>query len=446
MSPKDNKHEIDLEKYYENMMIKNGLYSNEILSAIELVAKYIKREKLILVGGMAIDMALKMKGSGIYDENTIADHDFYSKNHFMDAYEIGQWLLRTKYTDISVINALHASTMKVRVKFEPVADVSYMPPVLFDQLPTICYRGYTMIHPHFQMIGQHRALCNPYESKPRETIRSGRWEKDMKRHDLLYQYYPLKLTKEQFRNIDLNSVKLDVLENQDYCFTGLAALLYWMREASKFGFEKDNSFGSFSETEIRLRGKVALLTDSHEELFQVFKSSDVKFYNRQIDHLPRSFRCNNFEVFDNLGEQVSASAEGNFHVANLQTIMVYFLTRLIVNKSDNEDYLRGYLRCRDLIKWASKLYEKEKNPDKKQFYEKLFPSIHVYGKQYIFDTYMIKKAEKREKRIQLQPKHMYGLINMSIPEKLKEFKYKDSWVFDFDGQETACFYSGKNEN
>ncbi len=440
MSPKDDKHEVDMEKYYENMMIKNGLYSKEILSAIDIVAKYVKREKLILVGGMAIDMALKMKGSGIYDENTIADHDFYSKNHFMDAYEIGQWLIRTKYADVSVINALHASTMKVRVKFEPVADVSYMPPVLFDRLPTIHYRGYTMIHPHYQMIGQHRALCNPYESKPRETIRSGRWEKDMKRHDLLYQYYPLKIPQEQFRKTELQTVSLNLLDKQDYCFTGLAALLYWIREAAKYGFEKHSDFGSFSEKEIRLRGPVAILTDSHEDVFQVFKSKNVKFYNRQIDHLPRSFQCGEFEVFDNLGEQVSASNEGSFHVANLQTIMVYLLTRLIVNKSTNEDYFRGYLVCRDLIKWASKHYTNEKSPQKKELYEKLFPSIHVYGKQYIFDTYMIKKAEKQDKRIQLQPRHMYGLINMSIPERLKQFKYSDSWVFDFDGQETKNFY------
>ena len=291
--------EIDVEKYYENMMIKNGLYSKEVLSAIELVAKYDKREKLILVGGMAIDMALKMKGSGIYDENTIADHDFYSRRHFMDAYEIGQWLIRTKYTDVSVINAMHASTMKVRVKFETVADVSYMPPVLFDRLPTLQYRGYTMIHPHYQMIGQHRALSNPYENAPREVIRSGRWEKDMKRHDLLYKHYPLVLPRERFRALELRTVKLDRLEGQEYCFTGMAALLYWLREAARHGFSPANrsehTLGAFKDGEVQLRGPVAILTDSHEDIYEVFKGSTkkggsidpvggIKFYNRPVSY------------------------------------------------------------------------------------------------------------------------------------------------------------------
>lgn len=432
------------EEYFENVMIKQGFFSSDITSAINLVAKYIKREKLILVGGMAIDLALKRKGAPrIYDDSTIADHDFFTKTHFMDAYEIGQWLIRTKYPDVSVINALHPSSMRVRIHFEPVADVTYMPPIIYEVLPTIMVDGYKVIHPNYQYINQHIALSKPYESRPRETIRSSRWEKDMIRHDLLYKYYPLYIPQEQFKETLQTSKsieKLKGLKEGSFCLTGLAALVYWLAQAKAAGFESSRNFGSISSShkDIKIRGPLAIMTDEIRTYHDMFADKENTYFNRQLDHLPRYFANDEYEVFDNKGLQNSATDEGKFHVANPQTIMVYFLTRLMINKSANSDFYYGYLTCRDLVKWAAgRMYRVASN---EALYAKLVPTVEVYGKYNISEPYLIQKARKESRSI-LQPKLMfqYSLRNMSIPEDFKEFSYKDSWVFNIDGQEVKNF-------
>ncbi len=425
------------QEYYNNLIIRFGVHSSDIINAIDLVAKYVKREKLILVGGMAIDLALKHKGSGIYGEDTIADHDFYSTRHFIDAYEIGQWLYRTKYPDVTVINATHASTMRVRVRFESVADVTYMPPNIFEIVPTLIMRGYRIIHPNYQLINQHKALSGPYVNQPMEVIRSSRWKKDMERYDLLYQHYPLHVPREQFgKQPPMREIKTKVLKGANYCYSGMAALIYWLAEAKKEGFEYSREFGEFGEEFIRQRSPVAIFTDDIHGFYNLMKSDKKQFFHRQIDHLPRSFRTDEYEIYDNYGEQFSASNEGAFYVANLQQIMVFFLTKLIINKLNMEDFYHGYLACRDLIKWAAcKFYEGKSDS---AIFAKLLPSVQVYGKETIAEHYLVNKDKDRAK---LKPKELfsYSFRNMSVPDEYRLFSYDNSWIFDFDGLECEDF-------
>ena len=136
---------------------------------------------------MSIDFALKLKQhDGIYKDDILPDYDFYSHQHFKDAYDLAQWLNRLGFKNISVINAMHPSTMKVRINFITIADITYIPKVILDNIPFLKYKGFHIVHPHYQMIDQHRSLSYPYENAPRETIMN-RMKKDMKRYDLLYE-------------------------------------------------------------------------------------------------------------------------------------------------------------------------------------------------------------------------------------------------------------------
>ena len=48
--------------------------------------KFIKDKKRILYGGLAIDVAFKKHGQGIYDPKyTFPDYDFYSPSHIEDS-------------------------------------------------------------------------------------------------------------------------------------------------------------------------------------------------------------------------------------------------------------------------------------------------------------------------------------------------------------------------
>jgi hypothetical protein len=57
------------EKEYENIIIKNDKFTEDTLIALGLVKKYIISNNLIVVGGMAIDTSLKLKGTQLYADD-----------------------------------------------------------------------------------------------------------------------------------------------------------------------------------------------------------------------------------------------------------------------------------------------------------------------------------------------------------------------------------------
>jgi len=117
------------------------------------------------------------------------DYDFISPDYHRDAYDLGN-LIAKEFDEVSVISARHISTMRVRYLFMPVADITYVPQVLYDKIPTIPFRGMSVIHPHAQHIDQMRALRTTAENPPHETFLSSRIEKDITRFLLLYSLYP----------------------------------------------------------------------------------------------------------------------------------------------------------------------------------------------------------------------------------------------------------------
>ena len=216
---------------YETLLFEHDPQKDKILAAMELVKKYIISNKRILTGGMAIDMAMREKGKQLYKDNKIPDYDFYSPAFHVDAYTIGE-MLSKKFDDISVIQARHISTMRVRVNFVVVADITYIPQEIYDKIPTFTFKGMEIVHPFYQMIDQHLALSLPLENPPMETI-MGRWKKDIERYDLLNEHYPLNYNV----NVDIKSTtkyNIPLKSLDDHCITGVAGVLFWFNIAKAF--------------------------------------------------------------------------------------------------------------------------------------------------------------------------------------------------------------------
>jgi hypothetical protein len=124
---------------------------------------------------------------------------------------------------------MHPTTMRVRVDFIEVADITYMPASILESIPTLQYRGIRFVHPHFQFIDQHRALSTLYENPPRETI-NNRFTKDIKRYDMLYEHYPLRLINVKNEQVTLGRrCRAPLATFRDTAIGGFAALAYWLR-------------------------------------------------------------------------------------------------------------------------------------------------------------------------------------------------------------------------
>jgi len=158
--------------------------------ALDIVRRFIIERRLILFGGLAIDYALRLKGSYIYDKDKQPDFDFFSTQNVDDAYDLVDIFAAAGFTGASAVRGIHVQTMRVRIDFVWVADIGYAPPDVFDTIPTFEYQSMRVAHPDYQRMDQHLAFCFPFNGAPREDIFS-RWKKDLTRFNLFEQYYPI---------------------------------------------------------------------------------------------------------------------------------------------------------------------------------------------------------------------------------------------------------------
>jgi hypothetical protein len=164
---------------------------NDIVQGIDIVKQFIIDRGLILYGGTAIDYALRLKGSSLYSDDMLKapDFDFYSPNNVNDAYDLTEMLM-AKFDDVGSLVAMHPQTMRVRLKYNYVADITFVDKSMFDLIPTLTYEGMKFVHPHFQRIDMLFSLTFPLDNPPMENI-TNRLKKDNDRIAMLEEKYPI---------------------------------------------------------------------------------------------------------------------------------------------------------------------------------------------------------------------------------------------------------------
>jgi hypothetical protein len=182
---------LDIAQYKHITKKHSGEFAN-ILKALEIIRKFIQTRQLILYGGIAIDYALRLKGDKIYNDDDLPDYDFWSPNHIATAQELVD-LLNVEMPGVNIYGyrAKFIRTMRVSIGSNNwVADITYLPPELFERMPTLTYDNMRVVHPHFQFSDLHSSLSFPFDNPPQEVIFE-RWQKDIDRYVKLWNYYPL---------------------------------------------------------------------------------------------------------------------------------------------------------------------------------------------------------------------------------------------------------------
>ena len=185
---------------FENIALMHDPTYVGIEQLIEALIEFIRKHKLIIYGGLAIDYALRLHGDKIYPDALLqVDYDFLSPNHIEHSYDLADMFYamvreshgENKASGVRAINATYVKTMHVDIRDNHfLADVTYCPAGIFNVLPTLTYNGIRIIHPDMQRVDIHSSLAFPYDSPPTEVI-FARWKKDIKRFHLLAKYYPL---------------------------------------------------------------------------------------------------------------------------------------------------------------------------------------------------------------------------------------------------------------
>ena len=159
----------------------------DIKRMIDLLEKWLIEKGCLCYGGTALNAVLP-KNVQFYNRNTeIPDYDFFSPNALEDAIELSQYYHKEGFEMIEAKSGVHHGTFKVYVNYIPIADITQLEPVLFEnmQKDSIVISGIHYVPVHFL-----RLACFTELSRPKGDI--SRWEKVFKRLTLLNEYYPLK--------------------------------------------------------------------------------------------------------------------------------------------------------------------------------------------------------------------------------------------------------------
>lgn len=419
----------------EKIMYNLNVYKNTVEEVLKIVNTYIKSNDKILVGGMAIDMALRKIGKKLYEDDKLPDYDFISADFFKNAYELGN-ILSLKYNNVSVINAFHASTMRVRVEYQEAADITYVPLKLYEKIPTLDYKGFKIVHPHYQFIDQHRALSTPFENPPNETFK-GRWKKDIERHDLLYKNYPV-----EFKNSDVTCLNYDFnyKNHSEFMLEGYVALAYWIQQAINDGYKLKNcnlSKLSIDINKVSVKCVVPYFTCVTDDYKEFEKYKDVNYINATLDKINRrlqvSYNNNLMEVIDNKGEMKSSyKVNDNIHISNLQGVMCYLLSKAIFEKQKYG--FDAYWICHDILYWASNNYK-----DDCEKYKKYLPTLEVYGNTNVYNSILLTKyrIQAHLDNIEIErptPRNAYLSKGSKVKDSYFNFDIASSEVYSIDGE------------
>jgi len=201
----------NIENKYENIFDQSNFLYTPIKNALKIVHEFIKDKDLVLYGGMSQDLVLQSRGHpGIYSEHKLPDFDMFSPDAYNHSNELAVILMKAGFSQISAINALHATTRRTRVLFTPVADISYMPASVYERLETIRvihgpYKGLRIIHFIYIYMDFLRFYVYSFENAPMEPVQE-RFNKISKRFKMIIENCPLEYHKYDLPTTNITNV------------------------------------------------------------------------------------------------------------------------------------------------------------------------------------------------------------------------------------------------
>lgn len=388
----DETEKVKGEKITKNEQIKN---------IIGIVEKFLRNNKLVCYGGTAINEILPKEAQFYNRDIEIPDYDFYSSDAMNDAKRLADIYYKEGYSEVEAKAGVHFGTYKVFVNFIPIADITQIHNKIFKMIyrESINVRGIRFAPPNFLRMNMYLEL-----SRPQGDV--SRWEKVLKRLNLLNKYYPLKKQQNKCEKIDfqrtldknnddnekLYIITRDTLIDQSVIFFGgYATSLYsrYMKEDEKRKVKHIPDFDVLSEdiekcadiVKERLieEGYKNVKLIKHDEIHEIIpKSIELKVGKKTILYLYNPIACHSYNKISISGKQIL--------VATIDTILTFYLAFIYANE---QQYNKDRLLC-----MANYLFEvEEHNRLENKGLLKRF-TIDCYGKQLTMEDIRSEKAEK----------------------------------------------------
>ena len=163
---------------------------NEFNDVINIISKFVIKKKLILYGGLVINLALPKKFR-FYKDYTINDYDCFSKNPYKDSLELSILIKKNKYKYIKIKKAKHDGTLKIYVYGKQIFDITMMESEKYNKLLKFSNKRENKLKYYtekYKTIPIEYMKMNLYFELSRPEQSGWRWEKIFKRLNLLVKF------------------------------------------------------------------------------------------------------------------------------------------------------------------------------------------------------------------------------------------------------------------
>ena len=159
----------------------------EIIHAIDIIERFLKKKHRICYGGQAINAHLPTKYKFYNPEYAIPDYDFFTPNQMEDIRIIIRDLKRAGFTEISAREGMHDGTIKIYVNFIPVADITVLDKSIYNILSKRESRidGISYLNPNALRMLMYLELSRPWGEV-------SRWSKVYERLMIFNEFVPIK--------------------------------------------------------------------------------------------------------------------------------------------------------------------------------------------------------------------------------------------------------------
>lgn len=276
----------DAKRYsYETKKIEPDL--KEYLSVVNVIKKFIIDNDRKIYGGYGWNELIKSKNKkdAIYSSDMIElpDIEFYSCDPIKDMISLVDILNEKGFKFVQGQEAQHEETYSVFVNFHQYCDISYMPKVLFNKMPTLKINNLLISHPKFILIDIMRQYNDPITSY-------WRVDKNLKRANILLKHYDLNFKNTKFVKYEkndllenfLNFVRKEIIQNSKLLVFGYYAYEYYksrVEEKSDLYVPYYDVISTDIENDVKDIHKKLLNFDSNitvEEYHPFFQFLDVR--------------------------------------------------------------------------------------------------------------------------------------------------------------------------
>jgi len=438
------KNAINIEAKKRGERIAQNPVMKQIISVLE---KFISDKHLVCYGGTAINNILPPEDQFYNRDLEIPDYDFFSPNAMNDAKALADIYFKQGFSDVEAKAGVHYGTYKVFVNFFQIADITQLDSKLFSSLKrnAVIKDGIHYSPPNFLRMAMYLEL-----SRPGGDIT--RWEKVLKRLNLLNKNYPLKAekcdpetfrrslsarskTKQYYYQKDvIHDVIKDIVTDEKLVYIGgYANSLYsrYLKSNERMYLNEIPDFDLLSTTPDKTAKKIKDELDKKNVLHVTIETKqsipeylsthyEVKVGSQPIAYIYKPLACHSYNTIKLNGKI--------FRVATIDTMMSFYLLFLYAN--------RPYYNPRRTLCLCEYLFKiQQNNRLKKQGLLRRF-SITCYGKQKTLEDIRTEKAKQYKKLKTKKKSNEYDKwflrynpeLNTQIKPALKQRKTKEDII------------------